>query len=204
MEHGTPSSISSLEPTGTAARCMALSTDKAGIPYVAVVKQKEAKTKKMTVGCKGTHPPEGITMLLKAKINPIEIKVCINTFKILSSGRVLIETNRKEEIEALEKEIHAKCGGGLERNIHPLRKPRLLILNVPDDISTSNIGDSILMQNPDLNLEKVEIVSKFSFVTKNMNRNLVVEVGRILGRHYYKKDSVGLTDLQDRGLPSCN
>jgi len=33
------------------------------------------------------------------------------------------------------------------------------------------------MQNPDLNLRKGEIVAKFSYVTKKMNRNLVVEVG---------------------------
>ena len=48
---------------------------------------------------------------------------------------------------------------------------------VPEDISTTNIEDSILMQNPDLNLRKVEIVDKFSYVTKNMNRNLAVLVG---------------------------
>jgi len=33
------------------------------------------------------------------------------------------------------------------------------------------------MQNPDLNLRKGEIVTKISYVMKNMNRNLVVEVG---------------------------
>ena len=85
--------------------------------------------------------------------------------------------NSKEQIEALGKEIQAKCGGDLEINIHTLRKPRLIPLNVPEDISTTNIEDSILMQNPDLNLRKGEIVAKFSYVTKNMNRNLAVLVG---------------------------
>jgi len=32
------------------------------------------------------------------------------------------------------------------------------------------------MQNPDLNLRKGEIVAKFSYITKKMNCNLVVEV----------------------------
>jgi len=103
--------------------------------------------------------------------------VGINTFKTLNSGRVLIETNSKEQIEALGKEIQTKCTGDLEINIHTLQKPRLIPLNVPEDISTTNIEDSILMQNPDLNLRKVEIVDKFSYVTKNMNRNLAVLVG---------------------------
>ena len=101
----------------------------------------------------------------------------INTFKTLNSGRVLIETNSKEEVEALEKENQAKCGGDLEINIHTLRKPRLILLNILEDISTINIEDSILMQNPNLNLRNGEIVAKFSYVTKKMNRNLAVEVG---------------------------
>jgi len=33
------------------------------------------------------------------------------------------------------------------------------------------------MQNLNLNLRKGEIVAKFTYVTKKMNRNLVVEVG---------------------------
>jgi len=40
------------------------------------------------------------------------------------------------------------------------------------------------MQNPDLNLRKGEIVNKISYVMKNMNHNLVAEVG---GR--YKEDT---------------
>jgi len=103
--------------------------------------------------------------------------VGINTFKTLNSGRVLIETNSKEEIKALEEEIQAKCGGDLEINIHTLRKPRLILLNVPEDIPTTNIEDSILMQNPDLKLRNGEIVAKFSYVRKKMNCNLAVEVG---------------------------
>ena len=57
----------------------------------------------MTVSSNSKQLPETIKQLLKAKINPTEINVGINTFKTLNSGRVLIETNSKEEIEALEK-----------------------------------------------------------------------------------------------------
>jgi hypothetical protein len=131
----------------------------------------------MTIRSKGTHAPEIIKQILKTNIKPSEINVGINIFKTLSSGKVLIETNSKEEIEALERDIQMKCGKDLETNIHTRRKPRMIILNIPEDISTTNSEDTILMQNPDLNLRKGEIVAKFSFVTKKMNRNLVVEVG---------------------------
>jgi hypothetical protein len=131
----------------------------------------------MTVKCRGAHPPHSIKQLLKAKINSREIKEGINIFKSLNSGRVLIETSSKEETEALDKEIQAKCGGDLEVNIHKIRKPRLIIFNVPDGISTTNTEDSLLLQNPDSNIEKGDIAAKFSYVTKKMNRDLVVGVG---------------------------
>jgi len=41
----------------------------------------------------------------------------------------------------MEKDIPAKCEDDLEINIHTLRKPRLIILNIPEDISTRNIED---------------------------------------------------------------
>ena len=62
-------------------------------------------------------------------------------------------------------------------NIHTLRKPRLRVLNIPEDISTTNIEFTILMQNPELNLRKGDILAKFNYVTKKTTRNVVVEVG---------------------------
>jgi hypothetical protein len=55
----------------------------------------------------------------------------------------------------LEKDINAKCGD-LVANIHTLRKPRLIFLNIPEDISTTKLEDTLLAQNPDLNLKKKE------------------------------------------------
>jgi len=65
----------------------------------------------------------------------------------------------------------------LEVNIHKLRKSRLVILNIPEDISTGNLEDTLIAQNPDLNLKKVDIQVKFSYETKKHIRNLVMEVG---------------------------
>lgn len=48
-----------------------------------------------------------------SKINPTEIKLGINILKALKNGKVLIQTNSKEEIEVLVKDINAKCGGKL-------------------------------------------------------------------------------------------
>jgi hypothetical protein len=55
-----------------------------------------------------------------------------------------------------------------------LIKPRLIIPNVPEDMSTTNTEVSIL--NSDLYLKKGSITAKFTYVKKKMYRNAVVEV----------------------------
>ena len=130
----------------------------------------------MSVKSKGNTTQEEATELLKANINPTEIKVGINKFRVLNNGKIIIGTNTKQEIEALEKEIATKCGGELEATVHKMRKPRLIVYNIPEDISLQNVEDTLLNQNPDLGLIKGDIDAKFDFTTKNKNRNLVIEV----------------------------
>ena len=67
----------------------------------------------LTVKTTSNQPPETIKEILKSKKNPTEIKVGINTFKLLKKGPVLIETNSKEEIEKLENEINSKMRRGI-------------------------------------------------------------------------------------------
>ena len=59
---------------------------------------------------------------------------------------------------------------------HKLRNHRLVIPNIPDEITTSNIEGTLITQNPGLNLANGDINIKFIY-TKKHTRNLVVEVG---------------------------
>jgi hypothetical protein len=130
----------------------------------------------LTVTSKERQPPDAIKDLLKTKINPTDIKVGISTLKTLRDGRVQIETGSKEEIETLQRDINAKCGDKVTVNVHKLRNPRLVIYNIPEDISTENIEDTLTAQNPELNLEAGDIIAKFTYNTKKRTRNLVIEV----------------------------
>ena len=96
---------------------------------------------KLTVKPKEPIPPESIKGLLKAKINPTKIRVGINTLRTQWNGQVLIESGSRKELEAIEKDIKEKCGDKLEVNAHKLRSPRLVILNMPEDISVANVAD---------------------------------------------------------------
>jgi hypothetical protein len=83
--------------------------------------------------------------------------------------------NSKEETDTLVKGIQRKYGKELEAHIHSLMKPRLIIMNVPDD-TTSSTENSILRQNPEVSLREGSITAKFVCDTKKKNRNAVVEV----------------------------
>jgi len=87
---------------------MAVHTERVGNLYVTAVNEAKAKTYKMTVGSEDTHASETIEQVLIAKIKAGEIKVGINTFKTLNSGKILIKTNSKEEIESMGKDIEAR------------------------------------------------------------------------------------------------
>jgi len=64
---------------------------------------------KLSVKSKENQSSKKSKGLLKSKINPTEIKLGIDTFKSLKNGKVLIERNSKEEIEALGNVINVKC-----------------------------------------------------------------------------------------------
>jgi len=76
----------------------------------------------ITVTSKDKQTSETIKEILKTNINPTEIKVGINALKTLRNGTVLRETNTKEELEMLGKDINDKCGDRLEthrQTCHP-------------------------------------------------------------------------------------
>ena len=87
-------------------------------------------------------------------------------FKSLKNGNVLIEADSKEEIEILNTQIRDKCGDQLEVNVQKRRNPRLITHNVPDAVTPENAEDIVLAQKPDLELQEVDIQTKFAFRTK--------------------------------------
>jgi hypothetical protein len=176
--NGESSVVLSQEPAGLRAREGAPSGVRERKLYSAALANKTFTNKfKLTVKSNEHLQPETIKGLLTFKINPTGIKIGINTFKSLKNGQVRIKTKSKEELEALEKDINAKCEGKLKANAHKLRNPRLVILNIPGEISIGNVEDTLIAQNPEINLKQGDIIAKFSYETRKHSRNLVMEVG---------------------------
>ena len=131
---------------------------------------------RLTVTSKESKTADTIKEILKSNINPTEIKVGINSLKTLRNGKVQTEARNKEDIDTLSKDINEKCGDKLTVTVQTLRNPRLVMYDIPEDVTTQNVEDTIIAQNPELKLNKGDIIAKFVYVTKRRIRNLVMEV----------------------------
>ena len=72
----------------------------------------------------------------------------------------MIAAGSKEERERISKSITEKCGKELEAKVQELRNPRLVIYNIPEDITLENATRTIREQNLELQLEEDAITAK--------------------------------------------
>jgi hypothetical protein len=119
--------------------------------------------------------PEQIKTQLK-NINPTDINVGIKAIRI-REGRIITETGSEEEMNTLRSEIDSKLGERLEVIMHRLRKPRLIIYNVPEEITAQNVATIIRAQNPEIQTNGEDIEAKYKFKDRKGRHNIVMEVG---------------------------
>ena len=67
--------------------------------------------------------------------------------------RILIEVGSKEEIERIRTIISENCRKDLQTKVQKLRNPRLLINNIPEDITLHNETQTIGVQDSKLQPE---------------------------------------------------
>ena len=162
--------------------------------YSDIVAGREEKKYSLTLRAKDNHTPEGIIRVLKENVNPAEIKVGITSLKTLRDGRVLIEAGSRTEINLLGDKIREECAETLIVNMQTLRKPRMIILNTPTEITPENITEILTQQNSELATVGENIVPKFCYTTKRGTRNIVIEVNsEIRKRLLHNKVKLGWT-----------
>jgi hypothetical protein len=144
--------------------------------YAEVLAGKNGIRYKLTVKSRDKQTTETVKKIIKSSIDPTQMKIGIRTFKGLQDGKVLIEADTENDIQAIQNQIRDKCGERLETNVQKKRNPRLIIYNVPEEITLENAADIISDQNPELALTKEDITAKFIFKNKRNARNLVIEL----------------------------
>jgi hypothetical protein len=89
--------------------------------------------------------------------------------------RYKLKQAENEEVETLTRNINDRCGKELEANAHKMRNSILLLYNIPEEISTQNINEIMIAQNPELDLKVGDIKPKFVYETRKRTWNLVFE-----------------------------
>jgi len=136
----------------------------------------DKKRFKLFVKSKNNQSVEYTRTLLKSKVDPTQLKVGISALKTLKNGQILVESDNKSDLEEVNKRISEACGGELEGYIPTLKNPRLIVFNVPEDITLENVAQAIVLQNSDLCLNESDIKPKFVFEDRRKHKNLVIEV----------------------------
>jgi hypothetical protein len=131
---------------------------------------------KLFVKSKNNQSAEYIRTPLKSKVNKTQMKVGISALKTLKNGQLLIESDKKSKLEEVCKQINEVCGEELESYMPTFKKPRIIVYNVPEDITSENAAEAVVLQNSEFNLNESEINPKFMFEDRKKRKKLVIEV----------------------------
>ena len=143
--------------------------------YSSVIEAHVETKHEVLIRSRVNQTPEMIKKRLKSKVSPTEMKLGITSLKLLRDGRVMIEANRKNEIEALGNKIEETCGAEFEINSQKRRNPRLVLLSIPEDIKLENVEETLAKQNPELDIKEGDIRANVCYSTKR-ETNLLIEV----------------------------
>jgi hypothetical protein len=72
----------------------------------------------------------------------------------LKNGQLLIELEKKSKLEEVCKKMNEVCGEELESYMPKLKNPRIIVFNVPNEITFENVAQAIALQNSELNLNE--------------------------------------------------
>jgi len=135
---------------------------------------RKEKRYKLMMTSRTDHSVEAIKNIIKTSVNPTSMKVGVCALKSLQDGRVLMEMKSKEKIELLYMNINGKCSQLLEVNIQKPRNPKLVVYNIPEEITLESAEETITTQNPKLILNAGDIKPKFIYRGKRNTKNLVI------------------------------
>jgi hypothetical protein len=130
------------------------------------------KSYKLTLKAKDdTLTPEQIKLQLRKRVNPTDIKVGIQVIKATKIEGILIETCSEEESNSLSLEINRKFGERLEIIKHKLRKPKIIIYNVSEEITTENVAVIVTAQIPGILTNGDDMGDKFRYKRRKGRHN---------------------------------
>ena len=174
--------------------------------YADEVKNQEERFR-MTLKVKDeTTTPEQIKQQLKMNISLTDIRGGIKAVKAIRVKGILVETGSEEGRNTLSSEIINKLGKRLKVIQHKLRKPRLIIYNVPNEITTENVVAIIKTENPELLTNGKDIEANYVCNNRKGRYNIVVEISSQIRKQILQsRITLGweICNVADYVIPRC-
>lgn len=149
-------------------------------------KEKEiVSTFKTIIEPNKTMTSEQTKQIIKENIDPVNLGLSIRHLKKIKDGKVLIESSNKQDMEKITKEINSKCKNDLKAYIGNKKWPRMIVYNLPEEVTLENASEIIGKQNTEIVTNKNDIIPKKIFLNKRRNiRNLILEVNPSLRKYF--------------------
>ncbi|KAF6207460.1 hypothetical protein GE061_015906 [Apolygus lucorum] len=134
-------------------------------------------------------PKERITAdetrkFIKENINPVKLGVGITRMTSSSDGTIIMQSTTKIDSEKIAKEINEKFHNSLSAEIGSKFRPRLIIYDIPQEVTKENVVEIIKEQNKEIIAENSYLQVR-AVITNRVNknrRNLIIEVDSGLRR----------------------
>ena len=123
---------------------------------------------------KTTQTSDTTKKICKESLNPTELKIGIENVRKIRNGGIAI-TCKSKEIQKVNAEVMSKLGRDYTTKIPELRKPRLRIFYIEEEMEDEELKKAIRNQNPDTIKEDSEIGIKINKKSKN-SYIVVIEV----------------------------
>jgi len=94
--------------------------------------------------------------IVKQNLNPVTLQLGIKSLKTLKNGQALVETFTKNDLDKIIQETQNKCKGEIETNEVNKVNPRLIIFNLPNEITKENLAVHMRTQNDIEDNHKIE------------------------------------------------
>lgn len=128
-----------------------------------------------------------VKTLVQKSFNPCKLQVGIVKLKETKNNKIIIETENKVMLEKICQEINVANGKVITAEAIQKHNPRLIVFNIPSEVTLENVTEIIREQNLNTVLQNDTIIAKQIWKNRYNNcRNLIIEVNPSLRKRLLK------------------
>ena len=159
--------------------------------YSSVVRGRERSPKKepppsyrVVVKPKTDKTSDETRQFIKQNLDPVKLGVGITRMTSSGDGTIILQSSNRIDSEKIAKEINDSLQASLTAEVGTKFRPRLIVYDIPPEITKETATDVIRKQNKDIVTENSFINTRTVLTNRfnNTRRNLIIEVDSTLRR----------------------